>query len=212
MADTAISMAPAAASDRIEEFRNYIDGEWSAGRAGEYFDNVNPADTSDIVGRFPASCAAGCRSRRARGCRGIRGLEEDVSLRARQDSQPCRRLPRSECRSVRGRNDAGTGQGDQSEQGRNPALGPDAALLRRRGPVVHRRNLSQRRHRHGRLHPTRASWRGVGDHALEFPGFDSGAKDRACADHRQYSDLQAVVGRAAERLSPRRGLGRRWNS
>src|SRR6478672_13774263 len=58
MADTATSMAPAAAaSEGIEKFRNYIDGEWSASRAGEYFDDVNPADTSDIVGRFPASCA-----------------------------------------------------------------------------------------------------------------------------------------------------------
>ena len=58
MADIAISMTrAAAASEGIEKFRNYIDGEWSASRAGEYFDDVNPADTSDIVGRFPASCA-----------------------------------------------------------------------------------------------------------------------------------------------------------
>ena len=56
--------------------------------------------------------------------------------------------------------------------------------------------------------PARAAGRGVRDHPLEFPGLDSGAQDRAGADHRQYSRLQAVVGRAAERLSPRRGLGR----
>jgi aldehyde dehydrogenase (NAD+) len=42
----------------IEQFRNYIDGEWIAGGSGEWLDNVNPADTDDIVGRFPASTSA----------------------------------------------------------------------------------------------------------------------------------------------------------
>ncbi len=41
----------------IEQFFNYIDGEWSAGGSGEWLDNVNPADTEDIVGRFAASTA-----------------------------------------------------------------------------------------------------------------------------------------------------------
>ncbi|MBI2796852.1 MAG: aldehyde dehydrogenase family protein [Gemmatimonadetes bacterium] len=36
-------------------FRNHIAGTWVAPRAGKYFDNVNPADTTDIIGRFPAS-------------------------------------------------------------------------------------------------------------------------------------------------------------
>jgi len=43
---------------RVEEFRNYIDGEWVAPASREWLDNVNPADTDDIVGRFPASSAA----------------------------------------------------------------------------------------------------------------------------------------------------------
>ncbi|HVF29629.1 MAG TPA: aldehyde dehydrogenase family protein [Pyrinomonadaceae bacterium] len=34
---------------------NYIGGEWVKSSSGEWFDNVNPADTSDIVGRFPKS-------------------------------------------------------------------------------------------------------------------------------------------------------------
>ena len=38
-------------------FKNYIAGEWVAPRGGQYFDNTNPADTSDIIGRFPASGA-----------------------------------------------------------------------------------------------------------------------------------------------------------
>jgi alpha-ketoglutaric semialdehyde dehydrogenase len=41
----------------IEQFFNYIDGEWIAGGSCEWHDNINPADTDDIVGRFPASTA-----------------------------------------------------------------------------------------------------------------------------------------------------------
>jgi alpha-ketoglutaric semialdehyde dehydrogenase len=42
----------------IAEFRNCIDGEWVAGAAGKTFDDCNPADTRDVVGRFSASSAA----------------------------------------------------------------------------------------------------------------------------------------------------------
>jgi alpha-ketoglutaric semialdehyde dehydrogenase len=59
MADIATSISRASATpERVEKFKNYIDGEWSASRTGEYFDDINPADTTDIVGQFPASCAA----------------------------------------------------------------------------------------------------------------------------------------------------------
>ena len=36
-------------------YHNYIGGEWVKSLSGEWFENVNPADTSDIVGRFPQS-------------------------------------------------------------------------------------------------------------------------------------------------------------
>jgi aldehyde dehydrogenase (NAD+) len=39
------------------QFLNFIAGQWVAPAAGEYFDNVNPADTSDVIGRFPLSSA-----------------------------------------------------------------------------------------------------------------------------------------------------------
>ncbi|MBI3373601.1 MAG: aldehyde dehydrogenase family protein [Betaproteobacteria bacterium] len=42
----------------VEEFRNLIDGEWIRSATGKTFDNVNPADTRDIVGRFQASSPA----------------------------------------------------------------------------------------------------------------------------------------------------------
>lgn len=47
----------AAAKNSPKKYHNYINGEWVKSSSGEWFDNVNPADTSDIVGRFPASNA-----------------------------------------------------------------------------------------------------------------------------------------------------------
>ena len=38
-------------------YHNYIGGEWVKSSSGEWFDNVNPADTSDVIGRFPKSNA-----------------------------------------------------------------------------------------------------------------------------------------------------------
>jgi alpha-ketoglutaric semialdehyde dehydrogenase len=59
MADAAMStVRPLPAQAPIDEFRNYIAGEWVCSRTGEQFDDLNPADTSDIVGRFPACSAA----------------------------------------------------------------------------------------------------------------------------------------------------------
>src|SRR5215212_4560536 len=39
----------------MKTFRNFIAGQWVAPTTDAYFDNVNPADRSDIVGRFPLS-------------------------------------------------------------------------------------------------------------------------------------------------------------
>ncbi|CAN5589827.1 aldehyde dehydrogenase family protein [soil metagenome] len=36
-------------------YHNYIGGEWMKSSSGEWFENLNPADTSDVVGRFPRS-------------------------------------------------------------------------------------------------------------------------------------------------------------
>ncbi len=40
---------------RSATYYNYIGGEWVKSASGEWFDNINPADTSDVVGRFPKS-------------------------------------------------------------------------------------------------------------------------------------------------------------
>jgi aldehyde dehydrogenase (NAD+) len=39
----------------VERFKNYINGEWVEARSGKTFLNINPADTSDVVGEFPKS-------------------------------------------------------------------------------------------------------------------------------------------------------------
>jgi acyl-CoA reductase-like NAD-dependent aldehyde dehydrogenase len=38
-------------------YKNFICGEWVEPSTGEYFENRNPADTTDLVGRFPRSGA-----------------------------------------------------------------------------------------------------------------------------------------------------------
>lgn len=45
------------AKTQSKKYNNYINGEWVKSSSGEWFDNVNPADTTDIVGRFPKSNA-----------------------------------------------------------------------------------------------------------------------------------------------------------
>jgi alpha-ketoglutaric semialdehyde dehydrogenase len=42
----------------MKTFHNYIAGAWVEPSTGKYQDNTNPADTSDVVGRFPLSGAA----------------------------------------------------------------------------------------------------------------------------------------------------------
>lgn len=39
----------------MKKFNNFIGGKWVAPESGEYFDNQNPADRDDVIGRFPLS-------------------------------------------------------------------------------------------------------------------------------------------------------------
>src|SRR5262252_2401503 len=50
-------MAKPASKVRAEEYRNYIGGKWVAPSTGRYIENRNPADTRELIGRFPASVA-----------------------------------------------------------------------------------------------------------------------------------------------------------
>jgi aldehyde dehydrogenase (NAD+) len=42
----------------MKTFQNFIAGAWSAPAGGDYYENRNPADQSDLIGRFPMSGAA----------------------------------------------------------------------------------------------------------------------------------------------------------
>src|SRR5919202_6391432 len=39
----------------MKTIKNFIAGKWSEPSTGDYFENVNPADTADVIGRFPLS-------------------------------------------------------------------------------------------------------------------------------------------------------------
>ncbi|MFL6467861.1 MAG: aldehyde dehydrogenase family protein, partial [Pyrinomonadaceae bacterium] len=47
--------AKAANNGKAAKYHNYIGGEWVKSDSGEWFENINPADTTDVVGRFPVS-------------------------------------------------------------------------------------------------------------------------------------------------------------
>nr|MDQ6926709.1 aldehyde dehydrogenase family protein [Candidatus Eremiobacteraeota bacterium] len=39
----------------MPDFQNFIAGQWVAPSTGDYYENRNPADTRDLIGRFPRS-------------------------------------------------------------------------------------------------------------------------------------------------------------
>ena len=65
-------------------YLNFIDGEWRASRTGRTFENINPADTRDVVGLLQDSDAS----------------DVDAAVQAAQKAfpagRPCRRRPRGE--------------------------------------------------------------------------------------------------------------------
>ena len=42
----------------MADYLNYIDGEWCPAEGGDSFESRNPANTADVIGRFPSSNAA----------------------------------------------------------------------------------------------------------------------------------------------------------
>ena len=65
---------PRTHSGMAKTFRNFIGGEWVAPANGAYFENRNPADTDDLIGRFPDSDAARRRGGRPLGQARLRPL------------------------------------------------------------------------------------------------------------------------------------------
>ena len=48
---------PAKPSSRasVKTYNNYIGGKWVPSESGEVFENINPADSEDVIGRFQLS-------------------------------------------------------------------------------------------------------------------------------------------------------------
>src|SRR5689334_2750696 len=65
-------------------FRNFIGGSWTEPSSGEHFENVNPADTKDVIGRFPLSTAADVEKAVASAKRGF-AIWRDTPAPARGD-------------------------------------------------------------------------------------------------------------------------------
>ena len=55
MASAKQAKAAKRAKTSVKTYHNYIGGEWTKSSSGQWFENANPADANDIVGRFPVS-------------------------------------------------------------------------------------------------------------------------------------------------------------
>ena len=100
----------AEATTTIDTFHNYVDGAWVASRTARTFENVNPADTSDIVGRFASSAAADAEEAvRAASTAFKTWKNTSVSTRTKILNAAAAYLEFA-CRSLCPRDDARTGQ------------------------------------------------------------------------------------------------------
>ena len=68
----------------MKTFKNFVAGAWVEPSTGEYFENVNPADTTDVIGRFPLSAAADVERAVAVGEARLRALAPHAGARARR--------------------------------------------------------------------------------------------------------------------------------
>jgi alpha-ketoglutaric semialdehyde dehydrogenase len=52
-----MAKAKQAATKRVaaKTYQNFIGGEWVKSASGDWFENINPANTDDVIGRFPKS-------------------------------------------------------------------------------------------------------------------------------------------------------------
>ena len=66
-----------------EAYGNLIDGEWRPARSGKTFDDLNPADTRDVVGRLAASDAQDVDDAVEAAARAFPGLGGDARAGAR---------------------------------------------------------------------------------------------------------------------------------
>ena len=185
------------AGAKTKVFKNFIGGEWVESRTGRTFENLNPADTREVVGIFQKSDKEDV---------------DDAIEAAKQAFKKWRLVPAprraemlykaSEILIARKeeyaqRHDARDGQGHQGDA-RRRAGGHRLRLLhrRRRPPPVRpdRAVGAAQQVRHG--HPP-AAGRLRHDHAVELPHGDPVVEALPRAGRRQHRGDQAGAGHAA---------------
>ena len=116
-----------------EAYGNLIDGEWRPARNGKTFDDRNPADTRDVVGRLAASDAQDVDDAVEAAAKGLSGW---VGMPAPVRGRYLRGVARARGAARRGPDllsPRGRRQDDRRSKGRGHAGGPDPRVLRRGG-------------------------------------------------------------------------------
>ncbi len=212
MATTEQTPASVSTAAKTRVFKNFINGEWVESRTDRTFENLNPADTREVVGIFQRS--------------GKEDVDQAIEA-ARQAFKKWRLVPaprRAEIlykaselliqrkEAVRARHDPRDGQGHQGDA-RRRAGGHRLRLLHRRRRPPHVRADrpvgAAQQVRHG---DPPAAGRLRHDHAVEFPHGDSVVEAFPCAGRRQHRRHQARAGHAALDLQLRADAARRRRS
>ena len=186
----------------MKQHRNFIAGEWVAGRQSP---NINPSDTNDVVGEYAQADAAQTRPGDRRRARGVPGWSLRVAAAARR-----RCSTRSATRSCARKDELGELLSREEGKTLPEGIGEVGArrahlqVLRRRGAAPARATAALGAARHRRRDHARAGRRGRHHHAVEFPDRDPGLEDRAGAGLRQLRGVQAGRPGARQRL----GAGR----
>ncbi len=130
-----------ATADEVQTYGNFINGEWQAAASGETFENRNPANQDDLVGRFAASGAEDVAAavaaaaeaaeswRRTSAIARANILHKAAELLAARVNDVGRELTREEGKTLE--------RGDRRDWPR----GPDPPVLRGRGAAAERRAL-----------------------------------------------------------------------
>ena len=178
-------------------FKNFIGGEWVESRTGHTFENLNPADTREVVGVFQKSD----KRRRGHGNRcgqaGVQEVAAGARATPRRDAVQSGGDPDLAQGRVRAADDARDGQGDQRDA-RRCAGGDRLRLLhcRRRTTAV-RPDGSVGAAQQICDGGAPAAGRLRHDYAVEFSHGNSLVEALPCSGRRQHRGHQAGAGHAA---------------
>ena len=176
---------------------NWIAGKWVPARSGRTFENRNPADVTDLIGRFADSDERDAKDAVDVAAEAYRTLAPRAGPAARRDPVPPRRDPARPQGAVRARHDARDGQGPQGGPRRRPGGHRHGLPHGRRGPAPARADDAVRAAEQVRDVGAVADRRLRVHHAVELPDGDPGLEDDGRPRVRQHGRHQAGDGHAA---------------